>query len=288
MSELNNIRLRIDQIDKMPAMPMMAQKILELHAKPERDVLALAKVIELDPSLSAQVIRYASSSLYGYRGKVDSPEAAISRVLGYDTVINLVLGIAVAKPFNLPHNGPLGLDAFWSHAVYSAILCQKLATAMPQSKRPAPGLAYLAGLLHNIGALVLGHIFPAEFDMLNSFLAANPHKHLTDSEREVFGESHDKVGAWLLHNWQLPPQLVMACLNHHEAQTSNPHAVYATICYVADHLLKRNNIGDAESGELAPHVLQSLNITEEIALELTQEVMDKAQDLEAIIKQFAA
>lgn len=288
MSEAENIRLLIDQIDKMPPMPMMAQKVLELHANPERDVLALAKVIELDPSLSAQVIRYAASSFYGYRGKIDSAEAAISRVLGYDTVINLVLGIAITKPFNLPHNGPLGLNAFWGHAVYSAILCQKLASAMPKANRPALGIAYLAGLLHNIGALVLGHLFPADFDLLNSFLSANPQKQLSDSEREVFGESHDKVGAWLLHSWQLPPQLVIACLSHHEAKTDHPYAIYATICYVADHLLKRNNIGDADSTELAPQVLQLLGITEEKALALVEEVMDKAQDLEAIVKQFAA
>lgn len=288
MTELDSIRLHVDQIDKMPAMPMMAQKVLELHAKPERDVLALAKVIELDPSLSAQVIRYAASSLYGYRGKIDSPEDAITRVLGYDTVLNLVLGIAIAKPFELPRSGPLGLDAFWGHAVYSAILCQKLALAVPKPHRPSAGMAYLAGLLHNIGALVLGHIFPTEFEMLNSFLAANPHKHLTDSEREVFGESHDKAGAWLLHNWQLPQQLVIACLSHHEADTDNPHAVYANLCYVADHLLKRNNIGDADDIELPANILQKLELTEDTALAITAEVMEKAQDLEAVIKQFAA
>lgn len=109
---LLDIKSRIEALEQLPAMPGVARQIIQLRATPNAGVDALSKIVENDPSLAAQVLRYARSPLYAYRGKIDSVHTAIARVLGYDMVLNLALGIATAKPFKVPRKGPLGLDAF--------------------------------------------------------------------------------------------------------------------------------------------------------------------------------
>lgn len=287
MSAIDELRIQIEHLDKLPPLPMVAKEILELQGQTQPNISKLAKAIELDPSLSAQVIRYASSSLYGYRGHIDSADTAIARVLGYDVVFNLALGLAVSKPFDIPRQGPLGLEAYWSHAVYSAILCQKLATALPATQRPPLGLAYLAGLLHNIGLLVLGQLFPGDYALLNSFISANPEKNLIETEEEVFGENHQRIGAWLLHKWQLPEELVVACCTHHDADYRGVHQTYSRLTHLSDCLLHQ---GDTDAGKLnvSPKVLSDLDLDAATVEKIAAEVRLKAKDLEKTILQFVA
>ena len=115
-----SIRRRIEAITELPAMPEMARRLLMLRSNPYSDVDDLAKVVEMDPSLSAQIIRYARSPFCSDRGNVVSVQSAISRVLGYEPVMNIALGIASASPFRIPMEGPLGLRGYWRDAIYCA------------------------------------------------------------------------------------------------------------------------------------------------------------------------
>src|SRR5690606_23270226 len=124
--------------------------------------------------------RYARSPLFGYRGRVDSVADAVARVLGYDLVLDLALGLAALKPFSIPADGPLGLDAFWQQATLSAALARRLVRLLPAARRPAAGTLYLCGLLHNFGYLVLGQLFQPEYYLLNRMVAANPEAPVTE------------------------------------------------------------------------------------------------------------
>jgi len=86
---LLDLKARIERLEKLPPMPEMAVKILRLSADPNAHVKELVEVIELDPSLASQIMRYASSPFFAYQGKIDSVHTAITRVLGYNTVMNL-------------------------------------------------------------------------------------------------------------------------------------------------------------------------------------------------------
>ncbi|MDX1811846.1 MAG: HDOD domain-containing protein, partial [Gammaproteobacteria bacterium] len=169
-----SMRQRIERITNLPPMPSLAQRIIQLNANPYAHADDLAKLVEKDPSLAAQIIRYAQSPFYGYQGKIASIRQAISRVLGYDMVMNIALGVAAARPFKIQPNGPLGLHAFWRHATYSATLAQSLSVLLPRIDRPRPGTAYLAALLHNFDFLLLGHNFPKEFDLLHNAVMREP------------------------------------------------------------------------------------------------------------------
>ncbi len=285
---LLNIRARLERLDRLPPMPEMTQKIIQLSADPDAHVKDLVKIVQLDPSLSAQIMRYANSPFFSYRGKVDSLDTAITRVLGFNTVLNLALGATAAKPFRIPRNVPLGLDAFWQHAVFSAALVQALSSIVPREIRPPAGLAYLAGMLHNFGHLLLGHLFKKEFLILNKFITNEPDKPIETLEQEVLGTDHGSMGAWLLEAWKLPEEIVVAAREHHNEGYAGPHAIYAQLVLIADRLLKSHGIGDAHTTALPPQVLGFLEIGEYQVMTVTERILAGCEGLEAMARQFSS
>lgn len=285
---LLDIRKRIKRLEKLPPMPEMTQKVLQLSSNPQADVKELVQVVELDPSLAAQVMRYASSPFFSYQGKVDSVHTAITRVLGYNTVMNLALGATAARPFRIARNVPLGMDAFWRHAVYSAALTQALSNAVPDEIRPPAGMAYLAGLLHNFGHLLMGHLFKQEFLVLNKFITKYPDKPIELIERRVLGADHGVIGAWLMQAWQLPEEIVIATREHHNEGYQGIHSVYPQLVFLADRLLKMHGIGDAVDPDTPMAVLDSLGLGEYKAMSIATRVMEGSEVLEHMATQFAS
>lgn len=291
-----DIRRRIEQIYELPPMPAVARRVLQLRNNPDASIAELAAIIELDPSLAAQVMRYAVSPFYAYRGKVGSIRDAITRVLGFDMVMNMALGLATGKSFRNPCDGPLGLHAFWQHAVYSATLVQALAKRMLPNARPQPGMAYLAGLLHNFGFLLLGHLFPPEFKLLNKLVTAHPESSVTELEKNVLGMGqaqgllelgHAQIGAWLMQFWQMPDEVIVTLREHHNMHYEGEHAQFPHLVIVADHLLKRHDIGDAPDAFLPPISLDRLRLSEDIVLETAEQVLADCTALDTMAMQIA-
>ena len=286
-SPLLDLKAKIDRTKKLPAMPAMAQKIFQLRAKPTPAIKELSDAVELDPSLAAQVMRYASSPFFGYRGKVDSVNTAITRVLGYDMVMSLALGIATARPFRLPKGGATTVDGFWRHAVYSAALCQAISNILPAVIRPPSGLAYLAGLLHNFGHLLLGHLFKDEYLILGKMMAQNPDTPIQEVELSTLGAHHGDIGSWLMKTWRIPEEVIVAIEQHHNEDYQGPHSVYSGMVLLADRMLKRHDMGDAETTELPTTVLSYLDITEYQLTAALQTLMDHDEGLRVMAYQLA-
>lgn len=283
-----DIKKRIQALKELPAMPAVARQIFELRANPLADVERLGKLVELDPSLAAQVIRYARSPFFSYRGKVDSVNTAISRVLGFEMVMNLALGIASARPFKIPAIGPLGLNAFWRHATYSAALVQALGRELPHPMRPPAGMSYLAGLLHNMGHLLLGHLFKPEFCMLNNAVSAHPGISVVEQEMAMLGIEHGELGAWLMESWNMPEEIIVATREHHNASYNGPHAVYARLTLLADHMLKEHGIGDAPTHELPAEIMAELGLEEIQIVMVMSRILEGCEGLNAMARNLAA
>jgi HD-like signal output (HDOD) protein/prolyl-tRNA editing enzyme YbaK/EbsC (Cys-tRNA(Pro) deacylase) len=284
-----DIKQRIARIYELPQMPTHAREILALRNNPNATAIDLAHLVELDPSLAAQIVRYSRSPLFGYCGKVQSLQDAISRVLGFEMAMNLAVALAVLKPFKNPPDGPLGLNAFWRHATLSAALAYRLAEELPATIRPSGAEMYLIGLLHNFGFLLFGHLFQPEFFLLNKMAAANPRIPVTILERQVLcmGQAkdmlylgHAEVGAWLMNSWNIPEPVVVGAREHHNEQYRGPHALQANLILVADRLLKRHGIGDGCDAELPDALLQSLGLSEERAVAIAEDLLEGCADVD--------
>lgn len=284
-SWIPDLRQRVTEVSELPPVPEVAQAILRLRDHPQADARRLARLIELDPSLAAQIMRCASSAFFGYRGKIDSVQDAVSRVLGFDKALYIASGLAAGKALRHDKEGPLGIRAFWISAVYTATLMQALATQVSARWQPNPGLAYLAGLVHNIGFLLLGYLLEAEFNVLNEAVERQPERPLSEIEAEVLGVSHGDLGLWLLRKWKLPAEILVTTLNHHNPDYRGEAAVYANLALVAGRLLKRHGIGDGESQELPAQVLEGLGLSLEAAEATLAAVLAGREELDALVSQ---
>ncbi len=283
------IRRDIEEFHELPALPLTAIRILQLASNPLSNARQLAEVIEQDPSLSAQVLRYANSSLYGYAGRIKDLQTAIARVLGFEFVLNLALGLTIGKALRVPPEGPFGLNAFWRHAVYSARLVEMLARHLPASQRLPRGTAYVAGLLQNLGRLALGHAFQPEFFILNRFAQANPSMHSCELERHVLGVSHDQIGAWLMEAWGMPAELRVAVRHHHDEGYWDEHAAYPQLILVANRLLaERGVVADVEAEGVPQFSLDMLGLTRDTLERLVDQLLSEAGELDDLGRRLAA
>jgi HD-like signal output (HDOD) protein len=282
------MKFRVEKITDLPPMPEMAHKIVTLNANPYARVQDLAAIVEVDPSLSAQIVRYARSPFFGYRGRINSIHEAIARVLGYDLVMNIALGIAAAAPFKHERSGPLGLDAYWRHATYSAILTQSLSATVGKGARPRQGMAYLAGLLHNFGFVVLGHMYPDSFRQLNDAVVANPDTPVIELEKSIVGATHTEIGGWLMQAWNMPGEVVTTVREHHNVDYAGNFAPYVHLVRLVDHLLKRYELGDAPNSEIPADAMQSLGVAQTQIDAKLNKLLEARDDLDQIARTLAA
>jgi len=283
-----NLKDRIAKLDRLPAMPDIPSRILALRNNPNSTVDQLVDLVEQDLSLSAQILRYANSPMFASREKFVSLKDAIFRVLGYETVLHLSLGYALGRVFKLPEKGPLGQLHFWRHATYTAALVQHLANAMPRQRHPKLGIAYLTGLLHDIGFLALNLFFKNEHAWLNKMIAANPDQSVLQIEKRLLGVTHNELGAWLMQAWRMPEELIISVEQHHNLDYHGAHAVYVRLVNLSERLLKMHNMSDAESDEIPPELLEHLGLEEEQVFLIMDEVLTGGETLKEMAHALSA
>jgi HD-like signal output (HDOD) protein/prolyl-tRNA editing enzyme YbaK/EbsC (Cys-tRNA(Pro) deacylase) len=284
---LEEVADKLQRLYRLPPMPALAIRILRLTSNTEATARELAELIEFDPSLTAQVMRYARSALFNYPGQINTVQEAVTRVLGFDRVAHIALGIASVRAFDVPRRGMLGMDAFWRHSLYCAFLCQILAPRCDADK----GLAYLCGLLHNFGLLLVGHLFPAEYEELSQLREANPEASMHSLEQQVFGHGdnqdilsvgHGAIGGILHRLWQLPDPVVKAAGMHQHCGYQGDHERYVLMVQLANALLKTRGIGDEFNEDDPEPLLRALGMAPSDIADLEREMERVADDLDAL------
>lgn len=294
---IDDVAKKLEKLYRLPPMPAIAVKILHLVTDPDSSVGDLAEVIECDPSLAAQIMRYSRSALFNYQGEIRSVQEAVNIVLGFERVAHIAMGVAASKAFDIPKDGPLGLDAFWKHTLYAATLCQKMAQNLPASAGVDPGLAYLVGLLHNFGLLLVGHLFPPEFCMLNKLREANPELSMSAIEKQVFGMGgaqdlialgHGTIGGILLRMWNLPEEVVKSAAMHQTVGYEGDCQNYVQLIQLANCLLKSRGIGDELNEQDPAPLIEALGLTIDKTHEIAESAMARCSDLDAMAAEMAA
>lgn len=294
---LDGVAKKLQQVYKLPPMPETAVRILHLTSDPDSDVFSLSDIIERDPSLSAQIMRYARSALFSYRGELTSIKDAINIVLGFDRVSKLAMGIAAAKAFSISEDGPLGLKNFWQHALYSGVLSQALALMSDPELHLNDKDAYLNGLLHNFGILLIGHLFPPEFKMLNKLRESEPDSSMQDIEQQVFGMGsaqqfialgHGSMGAILLKMWGMPESTVKVAAMHQNFSYEGEYESEVKLVQLSNYLLAQYGIGDEPLDVDANELCLALGIDEDKAFALAELTVDQCRSLDGMTSQMVA
>lgn len=260
------VEARLTESIEIAPLPLSSQELLKLKSKPDVSATELARVIETDPSLASQVISWANSPYYGASGSIRSIQDAVVRVLGFDLTMNLAIGLAMSKQIRLPKDGIHGHKNFWLDSLSQALLVEKLVKAMPPTKRPYLGLAYLAGLLYNFGYLVLAEIFPPYFSLYCRYQEANPHVPPSYLERHLFGITRNQIASYLFTTWGLPEEICLALRQQDNPSYSDKGCQYANLLFLASYLLLEPE--QQEAIDLPASLFENLALTPSLVKEV--------------------
>ncbi|WP_350646492.1 HDOD domain-containing protein [Pseudomonas sp. HY13-MNA-CIBAN-0226] len=280
------IQQRLEATIEIPPLASTAQKIIKLRVDPNATIDDITSVVETDPALAAQVVSWAASPYYASPGKIRSVEDAIVRVLGFDLVINLALGLALGKTMSLPKDHPQQATPYWQQSIYTAAVIEGLTRAMPRAQRPEAGLTYLAGLLHNFGYLLLAHVFPPHFSLICRHLEVNPHLSHSYIEQHLLGITREQIGAWLMRYWDMPDELATALRFQHDPSYDGVYAEYPNLVCLAVRLLRSHGIGSGPVEEIPDALLERLGLSREKANDVTSKVLDAEVLLRELASQF--
>jgi HD-like signal output (HDOD) protein/signal transduction histidine kinase len=243
MSDPHNVFNNLKVSGNLPSMPQVLVQLLDSCHDPDIKLQAIAHIVDKDAAISAKLLQLVNSAFIGTRKAFTNIEQAVVH-LGVDTVRNLTISIAVQQVFRrVETNGLLSIDRFWYHSYLNALLAQKIATAIGY---PDPSEAYLAGLLHDIGKLLMWMAFPGKYAPLLLKGVRCHNGRLAFLEDEKLHVNHCEAGSWLCEQWRLPALLGDAIRYHHHPVDEVEQALPLTkIACLAD-LLSHTDTADQD------------------------------------------
>lgn len=196
----------LDRIKELPPLPVVVHELIAVMRDAECCGEEVNRILSSDQALASKVLRLVNSSFYGLPGRVSTVPRAVV-ILGHAAIRNLATGLAVAGALGgkLP---PHRRSEFWSHALATAAGAEVIGR---RAGLPDPQEAFIAGLLHDIGHLILMMALPDE----HAFVAAEGRLGDVDRERQVIGLDHCRAGRQLLQHWKLPAPLLECVRLHH-------------------------------------------------------------------------
>jgi putative nucleotidyltransferase with HDIG domain len=242
------VRDILREASRLPALPAVALQIVSAANDPTTAAEDLSKLLSVDQSLSAKVLRLVNASYYGVRNRVTSIRQAVV-ILGFESVRALALSAAVMDRFERSES-PEGFSRkeFWKHSLGVAMTARLLARYLKKG-RGEEEVAYMAGLLHDVGKVILDQYFPDAFleiirrvrERGGSFRAA---------EAEVNSVTHEEVGAFLGVQWGLPEPIVEAIRFHHRPMETARHTTVVDSVHFANVLVKTRGFGSGGDDDL--------------------------------------
>ncbi len=269
----------IQDLGQIPTMPTIAAKVMQIVNDQHSSADDVAKFISRDLALTSKVLRLANSAFYGIPRSISSVNSAIV-ILGFNTIRSLVLSASVLKVFP-SRPGVSGFDrkAFWKHSFMVGVVSRSLAQFYRKRKMVDLEIAFSAGLLHDIGKLILEQC--AHEDYL-PVLEKAKEKQLPNVivEKEMLGLTHADVSGMLVEKWQMPDELKIPIIHHHSPLEAKEHGDVAAIVHYANYLCHTRGSGCVTNEIYQPLIeevkaLLNLGVTdEELAAEIDKQIQE--------------
>ncbi len=206
------LKRAVSGIDHLPSLPSIYVEIQDRVNDPESSVEDIGKIIEKDLGMSAKVLQLVNSAFFGHYKNIESPSKAV-HLLGLNVIKSLVLTLKVFSRYESSELPPKFLEKLWNHSFETAVFARKITETLTDDKELSDN-AFTAGLLHDLGKLVLASNAPDKYKKALE-IASREKKELRKAEFRVFKASHAEIGGYLLGIWGLPGDVVEALSFHH-------------------------------------------------------------------------
>ncbi len=280
MGKITLIKL-VNKVKEMPPLPQSITQILEITKDDSSSSRELAKVLGQDPTLAVNILKLANLPAYGFSGRISTISHAVV-CLGLETIKSIALASSTHEMLNkeIPAYS-LGEGMLWRHSI-SCATCAKIIAQ--RSGYQDDEEAYIAGLLLDIGKIILSSFAKDEFNRVSE-RAEKDGIPFNLAEQEILGFDHPQVGGRVIKKWNLPPALVEAVLYHHQPEKADAHKRLAYIVHLADAISCMLGIGLGSDGLMylfEDSTLDILGLSREDVESIMCELADMVADVEVV------
>ncbi|NQU43383.1 HDOD domain-containing protein [bacterium] len=259
---LSSPRLRkmITEVDTIPSLPSLYIELIREIDSLNSTVASIGGIVSRDPGMTAKILQLVNSAFFSRGRKILNPGHAVS-LLGLDTVKALAISIHAFAQFDVSKVREMTLEDIWSHSLAVAVFAKWIGVSEGLDKE-ALDHAFVSGLLHDVGMLVLADKMPLEFEEAIR-IAAQGEVDMSEAERQTVGASHAELGAYLLGLWGLPDSVIEALAFHHSPADSRTSRLSPlTLVHVANVLAQEFYTWQTEQkpAEIDETYLASLNL----------------------------
>lgn len=250
---------KLESLTQIPTIPYVITQVLNAVDDDNLSASALASIIEKDPALTMRVLTVANSSFYGFSRRISTIDLAIV-IMGLNTIKEIVLSLAIQRFFAKVRKDLFDIKEFWRYSVFCGAASRVIARKFNYK---LAGEAFVSGLIHDIGILILIQYFPQEFEKIRN-LQATQMMSFVQAEKEIIDCTHSDIGAWLVKKWKLPEKIENSVILHHLNYNEGKQLLKALETERANEKLTNQNIrisyGDSINSETDENIDEPLAV----------------------------
>jgi putative nucleotidyltransferase with HDIG domain len=238
-----SLRIFTQRITKIPTLPLIADKIIELVGNRDTYIDNVVETIEKDPAISAKVLSFSNTAFFRTGCPVTNIADAVMKI-GFDNVKGIALGISLLTVFRADKPGRDAEYAhIFKHCLAVGLIAKEIEKHLECEYRED---VFTSGLLHDIGLLVMHSFFPDISERVVQMVKKG--KKYIEAENEIYGFMHGDVGAWLADQWNLPDSIHEAIYCHHIISRAQRNPSTAAVVHIADNMAIRNGCSPVLAG----------------------------------------
>jgi putative nucleotidyltransferase with HDIG domain len=216
-----------EHIESLPTLPEVIIRLMATVNDPDSSADDVKEILVHDPALAAQILKIVNSASFGMYERIGDLNQAIV-LLGFNRLRDIAFTTSVIKALNIGSGAQFDFRRLWVHSIVVAQLAAQIAKTL---KTARPEMAYVVGLLHDVGKILMYRYDPKMF-MEFVRLANNEHTSFGEVERRMLDTDHAEVGSWLAEQWNFPVELIHG-IRYHENPEKLKAYIYAGLCNVA-------------------------------------------------------
>jgi len=221
---------KLDSIPDIPTLPNIVIEVNKMLQDYDTSIKKLGNIIEKDQAMVTKILRLVNSSFYGFRSKIKNISHAII-ILGFNTIKNAVVSVSIIKTFSGKKTfGGFEITDFWRHSIAVAVTSMYLSE---QTKLDSPDDCFVAGLLHDIGKVVLSQHFTESFSQVWKSVKEDGLSFF-EAEQKLLPVNHARIGGYLAKKWQFPVSLIDTITHHHQIRKTVSNLNQLIIVHTAD------------------------------------------------------